>query len=122
MKNLLIVIFGSGIGGGFRYATSSLIRQFFPSIFPLGTFLVNILGCLLIGMVLGATLRTTNDTSELKLLLATGFCGGFTTFSAFASENLEMMRNGNHITAIMYIILSVVIGILSTFIGSYIFK
>jgi CrcB protein len=60
--------------------------------------------------------------SDIKLLLATGFCGGFTTFSAFAFENLELFKSGQYLTALLYIILSVVLGILAVILGAYLIK
>ena len=122
MKNILTVMLGSGLGGGLRFISSEFIKQQFPSKFPLATFAVNGLGCFIIGMIYGISIKESQDSTGIKLLLATGFCGGFTTFSAFASENLDLVRNGNQIIALSYILLSVVLGIVATFTGSIIFK
>lgn len=122
IKDILTVMLGSSIGGALRFITSEYLKQFTPVRFPLATFLVNILGCFIIGVVYGFTIKGTQDTNGLKLLLATGFCGGFTTFSAFTSENLELIRSGNQLTAIVYILLSVLLGIVATFSGSILIK
>jgi CrcB protein len=68
------------------------------------------------------SLKGSQNSNEIKLLLATGFCGGFTTFSAFTAENIELIRNGNQTTAFLYIILSVTLGIAATFIGNVLVK
>lgn len=84
---------------------------------PLGTFTVNIVGSLIIGFVLGWALKNPSSTPALVLLLATGFCGGFTTFSAFAFENYELLKNGNYLFFGMYTSLSLIVGIIAVLIG-----
>ena len=121
-KNILTVMLGSGLGGALRFISSEFIKNNFSSRFPAGTFIVNLVGCFIIGIVYGISIKGSQDSAGLKLLLATGFCGGFTTFSAFTSENLELLRTGNQLTALFYILLSVMLGILATFTGSLLFK
>jgi CrcB protein len=75
-----------------------------------------------ITLLLATHSKQTTETSAVKLLLTTGFCGGFTTFSAFAAENMHLIKSGNQLTAFLYITLSVVLGILATFVGSIIIK
>ena len=113
---------GSGIGGALRFISSEYIKQYLPTRFPYGTFFVNLLGCFIIGIVYGLSIKGNQDSNGLKLLLATGFCGGFTTFSAFTSENLELIRNGNQFTALFYILISIVFGIVATYSGSILIK
>ena len=89
--------------------------------FPWATLSVNILGCFLIGAIYAISEKSSLG-ENIKLLLATGFCGGFTTFSAFAIENLQLIKLGAATTAITYIALSVVLGILLAFVGYFLFK
>ena len=118
MKSFLLVFLGGGLGSALRYLIASAMNQY-SKVLPFGTFTVNILGCLLIGMILGYAQRENTLTSNQTLLLATGFCGGFTTFSAFANENLELIKNGELFNFSFYTVGSVLIGILSVFIGFY---
>jgi CrcB protein len=116
MKEILYVGAGSAIGGISRYLASKGITAIFNYPFPLGTFLINVAGSLLIGYFMGQSAKGT--TSEASLLfLTTGFCGGFTTFSAFSMENINMLRNGQYGLAITYIVGSVVIGLLACLLG-----
>ena len=116
MKSFLLVFVGGGLGSGLRYLITIAMNQY-SKIFPLGTFTVNILGCLLIGLILGYAQKENTLTSNQTLLLATGFCGGFTTFSAFANENLELIRNGELFNFSIYAIGSVFLGIVLILIG-----
>ena len=118
MKSFLLVFLGGGLGSGLRYLVSIAMNQY-SKVLPYGTFIVNILGCLLIGLILGYAQKENTLTSNQTLLLATGFCGGFTTFSAFANENLELIKNGELFNFSVYTIGSVLIGILAVFIGFY---
>ena len=118
MKSFLLVFLGGGLGSGLRYLVTMAMNQY-SKVLPFGTFTVNILGCLLIGLVLGYAQKENTLTSNQTLLLATGFCGGFTTFSAFANENLELIKNGEIFNFSVYTISSVLIGITAVFIGFY---
>ena len=118
MKDFLLVFFGGGLGSGLRYLVTIAVNQY-SKVLPFGTFTVNILGCLLIGLILGYAQKENTLTSNQTLLLATGFCGGFTTFSAFANENLELIKNGELFNFSVYAIGSVLIGILAVFIGVF---
>ena len=116
MKLLLFVGIGSFIGGILRYLLSQFIQTKFLSTFPYGTLGVNVLGCLVIGLVLALSERTSM-TPEWRLFLATGICGGFTTFSAFSSETFSMLRDGQFWYAATYVLASLILGVLATFIG-----
>ena len=116
MKSFLLVFLGGGLGSALRYLVASAMNQY-SKVLPFGTFTVNILGCLLIGMILGYAQRENTLTSNQTLLLATGFCGGFTTFSAFANENLELIKNGEIFNLSAYTIGSILVGVLAVFIG-----
>lgn len=116
MRILLLIGTGSFIGGICRYLLSQFIQSKFFLAFPFGTLGVNIIGCFAIGLVFALSERT-NMTSELRLFLATGICGGFTTFSAFSNETFGLLRNGQLWYAAAYIASSVVLGVFATFIG-----
>jgi len=121
MKSFLLVFLGGGLGSGLRYLVTIAMNQY-SKVLPFGTFAVNMIGCLLIGLVLGYAQKENTLTSNQTLLLATGFCGGFTTFSAFANENLELIKNGEIFNFSIYTIGSFLIGVLAVFIGLYLTK
>ena len=118
MKSFLLVFLGGGLGSSLRYLVTIAMNQY-SKVLPFGTFTVNMVGCLLIGLILGYAQKENTLTSNQTLLLATGFCGGFTTFSAFANENLELIKNGEIFNFSVYTIGSVLIGILAVCIGFY---
>ena len=118
MKSFLLVFLGGGLGSGLRYLVTVTMNQY-SKVLPFGTFTVNMLGCLLIGLILGYAQKENTLTSNQTLLLATGFCGGFTTFSAFANENLELIKNGEIFNFSIYAITSILVGILAVLIGFY---
>lgn len=122
IKTILLVGTGGFLGSISRLLASRLVQNNFPSAFPLGTFFVNISGCFLIGFIYGISERSSLLTSGWKMFLAIGFCGGFTTFSAFANENLSMLRDGEFFYFCLYTGLSVFLGIAATFLGVLITK
>lgn len=117
IKNIFIVLIGGGTGSVFRYLVSLYFNKWVSFNFPLSTFIINIFGCLLIGIISGLLLKSNYSSPELKLLIITGFCGGFTTFSAFAHENFNLIESGNFILSLFYSFLSVMIGIFCVWIG-----
>ena len=121
MKNVLLVFLGGGLGSSLRYLISKYLNQLENSI-ALGTFTVNILGSLLIGIIMGFALKNDTPSSTFTLLVATGFCGGFTTFSAFALENYQLLKTGDITNFIVYSIGSVALGIIAVFIGIWLVK
>ena len=121
MKTLLLIGTGGFIGTILRYLLSQFIQSKALSAFPYGTLGVNILGCFIIGIVFALSERTSMHP-EWRLFLATGICGGFTTFSAFTNETFGLLRDGQLWYASVYIIVSVVIGVLATFIGYSLLK
>lgn len=122
IRTIFLVGTGGAIGSICRYLTSVFISKHFSSVFPLATFTANILGCLVIGILLGFFEREQLINTDLKFLLITGFCGGYTTFSTFSSENLALLNAGNYQTAFTYIIISILAGVLSVWGGIMITK
>jgi CrcB protein len=108
---------GSAVGGMLRHLAGRWIHAFWPYAFPLPTLAVNLVGCLIMGMVFGYAGRTGNWGTNTLLLLTTGFCGGFTTMSAFAFENIQLMRSGAYTAVLVYITASVSLGILAAWLG-----
>jgi CrcB protein len=116
MKLILFIGLGSFIGGVLRYLLSQFIQAKFLSTFPFGTLSINILGCLVIGVVVALSDRTSL-APEWRLFLATGFCGGFTTMSAFSNETFSMLREGQLWNAWAYVLASLILCVVATFIG-----
>jgi len=119
LKNLLLVGLGGSIGSMLRYGSHLLLNT---RLFPWATFAVNILGSFIIGVVFAMSIREEPLPEGWKLFLATGICGGFTTFSAFSLENLGLMQSGKFGMALTYIILSIILGISATFLGYQLIK
>ena len=117
MYKILLVGLGGFTGAICRYLIQTLLSNRYPGAFPWGTFVVNIVGCLFIGIIYGLAERHRIMTYELRLLLAIGFCGSFTTFSAFSAENLNMFQLGSYTTLGLYIALSVLLGLGAVFAG-----
>ena len=116
MKLILIVGLGSFLGGIFRYLLSFFVQAKVNVAFPFGTLVVNLLGCFAIGIIFALSERHILS-HDWKLFLATGICGGFTTFSAFSSETFSMLRSAQYGHVAIYIIASVLLGLLFTFLG-----
>jgi CrcB protein len=122
VKNSLLVVIGSAAGGVLRYWIGTFIQSTSESRFPLGTFTINIMGCFIMGLIMGYTEKSSAPGSTLSLLMATGFCGGFTTFSAFAFENIHLLRNQWNTLAMIYMAASIILGILAVKFGLAIIK
>ncbi len=121
MKQLLFIFFGGGIGSIIRFLISKTLNPLFQN-FYLGTFLVNVLGCLLLGFLIGLPVNTNYLTQNQLLLLTAGFCGGFTTFSSFALENHTLLKSGDLFHFVLYTFLSILTGILSIGLGLWLSK
>ena len=121
MKELLFVCIGSYFGGGARYQGGKAIQSWVAVSFPWGTMAINIVGCFLIGLLSGLSLGGQISPAT-KLVLVTGFCGGFTTFSTFMNENLLLGRDGAMLSAVLYTLASLALGLIAVIIGYQIVK
>jgi CrcB protein len=119
---LLIIGSGSFIGGIARFLISRYVQNHVLSAFPLGTLLVNLAGCFLIGIFYGLSERGNLMNSELRMFLTVGFCGGFTTFSTFANENISLLREGDFFYFALYTSMSIFFGLMATYGGNLIIK
>ena len=122
IKNILLVGLGGGIGSIARYLCQRWFAINYPYSFPWGTFVVNLTGCFLIGAIYAVSEKSTLLSPQTRLFLATGFCGGFTTFSTFAFENMSLLRSSDTSYFFLYTIGSVVLGIMGVFGGVAIMK
>ena len=121
MKQALLVFVGGGFGSVARYFIGKWLNNLENAI-PYGTMLANVFGSLLIGLILGYLAKTSNVSDGQSLLLATGFCGGFTTFSTFAYENQLFLKNGDYFNFLSYTLGSLILGIVAVFLGLFIAK
>ncbi len=121
MKQILLVFVGGGFGSIARYLIGKYLNNPENGI-PYGTFTANVIGSLLIGIILGLAMKNNTFSQQQTLLLATGFCGGFTTFSTFAYENHIFLKNGDFTSFAFYTIASFVVAFLAVFAGIYIAK
>lgn len=121
MKQLLLVFVGGGFGSVLRYLIGRFLNNTENGI-PYGTFLANVLGSLCIGIILGYAAKTQTLSQNYTLLLATGFCGGFTTFSTFAYENHLFLKSGDFTSFAVYTLISFTIGFLAVFGGMFLGK
>ncbi|MFD0964076.1 fluoride efflux transporter CrcB [Pseudofulvibacter geojedonensis] len=121
MKAILLIFLGGGTGSVLRYFIGKALNSNITGI-PYGTFLANILGSLLIGLILGMANKENLVSQNHVLLLATGFCGGFTTFSTFAYENHLFLKSGDFLSFALYTIGSFIVGFFMVFFGMYLTK
>jgi CrcB protein len=120
MKHLLLVGLGGFIGSVARFLVSKLNLSWHFFSIPMGTLTVNVLGSFIIGILVGISAKSDLISTDLRVFLMVGFCGGFTTFSSFSSENLMLMQNGQVFTVLIYTSLSILLGFLAVYLG-YIF-
>lgn len=116
-KAILLVGLGGFVGSICRYLFSVYISKLIPATFPIETFVINILGSFIIGIIFGFGIKQTWLTAEWRIFLATGFCGGFTTFSTFAYENVKLLQDGYFSTFLIYSFATFLSGILAVYVG-----
>lgn len=121
-QNMLLIGAGGFLGSVLRYGSGQIMLKMFTTNHPIGTFFVNILGSLLIGLVLGMSEKGAAITINWKLFLAVGFCGGFTTFSAFALENINFIQSQQFMLSFLYISASLILGLAAVYFGFWIAK
>lgn len=119
---ILIVGLGGFLGSVARFLASRYVQSQILSAFPYGTFIVNVLGCFLIGLFFGLSEKGNLMSADWRMFLTVGFCGGFTTFSTFANENMALLRDGNFFFFALYTSLSVFLGLLATYFGNLLTK
>lgn len=116
MRAILVIFIGGGLGSVLRYLVNRWVLTWFHLSFPLGTFLVNVIGCFLIGFFIFYINKS--QPLPLRLFLVTGFCGGFTTFSSFAFENVELIENQQIGVWLFYTLLSLILGFTFAWLGA----
>ncbi|MDO9681030.1 MAG: fluoride efflux transporter CrcB [Bacteroidales bacterium] len=117
LRTILFIGTGGFLGTVARFLVSKFSQQMFQTTFPLGTMIVNLTGCFLLGVIYGFMERGEVFSSDVRLFLTVGFCGGFTTFSTFAFENANMLRDGNFTQVALYTGISVLLGIAALIAG-----
>ena len=121
-RTILFIGIGGAIGSVLRYLTSVMVSKYWANHFPLATFITNILGCFILGLLIGLLEKNNLANSNLKWFLVTGFCGGYTTFSTFGFENYSLFQSNNSILAFIYIAMSVLVGIFAVWLGLFVSK
>lgn len=122
IRTLLVIGAGSFIGGVARYLISRAVQTPTSSAFPFGTMAVNLLGCLIIGILYGLLERGSIMSHDLRLFLTVGFCGGFTTFSTFVHESYSLFGDKNFPYFILYAVLSFGLGLILAHFGHWMVK
>jgi len=122
LKTILLIGSGSFIGGVSRYFVARAVQNTWITSFTAGTLIVNLSGCLLIGLLYGLFEKYNVLSDDIRFFATVGFCGSFTTFSTFAFENVALLRDGNWINASIYTGLSVFLGIFAVYAGRIIVK
>jgi len=122
LRTLLLIGLGGFLGSISRFLIALSINRIFQSVLPIGTLVVNIVGCLFIGIIYSLAEQKNIMSPELRVFLGVGFCGGFTTYSSFAFEKFSLIKSGDFLMLSIYIGASVFLGLIAVYIGSQIHK
>jgi fluoride exporter len=122
VKSIMIVGLGGFIGTVARFLISRYFQVNVTSVFPWSTFVVNIIGCLLIGIIYGVSEKSEVLSPEIRLFLTVGICGGFTTFSTFSNDSFMLIREQEWFRFALYTSLSIFIGLMAVYVGRFIIK
>jgi CrcB protein len=118
-SDIFLVFVGGGAGSTIRFLLGRGVNTMHSHHFPFGTLTVNIVACLILGLVVGIADHRQLMSPTARLFWTVGFCGGFSTFSTFSAETLTLIQNGFHLSTIIYVILSLVLCLAATFGGIY---
>lgn len=122
LRTVLLIALGGSIGSVLRYLTTVFVQKYYLSVFPLATFITNLSGCFLIGLFAGWLEKNQLSDSGLKWFFITGFCGGYTTFSAFGYENISLLQNNHAGLTFLYISASIIAGLAAVWLGLFLVK
>ena len=122
LRTLLLIGLGGFLGSISRFLITLGVNRMFQTILPIGTLAVNVLGCLLIGMIYSLAEQKNLLSPELRIFLSVGFCGGFTTFSSFMFEEFSLIKTGDFLVFAFYLGASVFLGLIAVFLGSQVHK
>ena len=121
LKEIVAVFIGGGIGSVLRFLLNK-IEIVSENNYPYSTFISNVVGCFILGLVLGYFIKNGSNNSTLFVFLTVGLCGGFTTFSTFSNENLQLIQNGHILSFLIYTLLSLILGIMFVYFGTIFYK
>jgi fluoride exporter len=122
MRDVILIFIGGGLGSAVRFAIGKWIDSLHDYHFPYGTLMANVLACTILGAVIGLADYKQVISPQARLFWAVGFCGGFSTFSTFSAETISLIQNGLHLSGLLYVVVSIILCITTTFLGMYVVK